>query len=132
MRESASVTVPSGPSDRPAAARARRDPATILLWVLVLEHLYALVTPPYEVGVEHGFHLSFGIAYAWLALGSRFDRGWRRALLTALLAIQFIGRFFVFALITDTWIRASLVPGALITLVLIALLWRRPKVVSAL
>lgn len=131
MRERASVTVPSAPSDRPEAARPRRDPATILLWVLVLEHLYALVTPPYELGVAHGFHLSFGIAYAWLAWGSRFGQGWRRVLLTVLLAIQFIGRFFVFALITDTWIRASLVPGALITLVLIALLWRRPKVVAA-
>ncbi|MFC6016075.1 hypothetical protein ACFP2T_07700 [Plantactinospora solaniradicis] len=131
MRESASVTVPSGPSDRPEAARSRRDLPTILLGVLVLEHLYALVTPPYELGVPHAFHLSFGIAYAWLALGSRFGQGWRRVLLTVLLAIQFIGRFFVFVLVTETWIRMSLVPGALITLVLVALLWRRPKVVPA-
>ncbi|MBE1491342.1 hypothetical protein [Plantactinospora soyae] len=131
MPEPASVTAASRPSARPGAARSRPDPATILLWVLVVEHLYALVTPPYQLGVEHAFHLSFGVAYAWLALGSRFGRGWRRVLLTVLLGIQFIGRFFVFALITEPWIRASLVPGALLTIVLVALLWRRPKVVAA-
>ncbi|GAA3776176.1 hypothetical protein GCM10022225_75240 [Plantactinospora mayteni] len=95
----------------------------VLTWTLVLEHLYALVTPPYQLGVEHAFHLSFGIAYAWLALRLPAGRPWQRNLLTILLAVQFVGRFFVFAAIPETWIRVSLIPGALVTLVLVTLLW---------
>ncbi|GIG89960.1 hypothetical protein [Plantactinospora endophytica] len=117
-----------------ATLRTATDPrlriTIVLTWVLVLEHLYALVTPPYQLGVEHAFHLSFGIAYAWLALRLPAGRPWHRNLLTILLAVQFVGRFFVFAAIPDTWIRISLIPGALVTLVLVTLLWvaRRPPV----
>lgn len=97
--------------------------AAALVWVLVLEHLFALVTPPYEVGVEHAFHLGLGVAYAWLAVRLGAGKRWSRVLLTALLGVQFIGRFFFYAAIPETWIRVSLVPGALITVAVVALLW---------
>jgi hypothetical protein len=108
-----------GGGDRSGRARL----LVALVWVLVLEHLYALVTPPYELGIEHAFHFTFGVAYAWLALRLSAGRRWHRVLLTVLLGIQFVGRFFVFAAFTDTVIRVSLVPGALITLVVVWLLW---------
>jgi len=94
-----------------------------LLWILVAEHAFALATPPYQPGVEHAFHLVFGLLYAWLALRLPGERR-HRILLTVLLGIQFAGRFVVFALIEEPWIRASLIPGALITIVLVALLWK--------
>jgi hypothetical protein len=104
---------------------------TVLLWALVVEHLYALVTPPYQLGIEHGFHLTFGLAYAWLARRLPAARRWHRVLLTVLLSIQFVGRFVVFAVFPDTRIRISLVPGAVITIVVVALLWRRQPAPNA-
>ncbi|MGI5148684.1 hypothetical protein ACQEVC_20275 [Plantactinospora sp. CA-294935] len=122
-RNVAAVSGTAYPSPMAGQTATRLRIAIVLTWMLVLEHLYALVTPPYELGIEHGFHLSFGIAYAWLALRLRTARPWQRTLLTVLLAVQFVGRFFVFAAIPETWVRVSLVPGALVTLVLVALLW---------
>ncbi|MEU8082814.1 hypothetical protein AB0B57_04155 [Micromonospora sp. NPDC049101] len=110
---------PSGREGRSARLRT----AIALTWALVVEHMYALVTPPYELGIPHAFHLSFGIAYAWLALRLRAGRRWHRVLLTALLGVQLVGRFFVFAAITDTWVRAILVLGALLTIAIATLLW---------
>ncbi|MEQ4304525.1 hypothetical protein ABNF97_24640, partial [Plantactinospora sp. B6F1] len=93
--------------------------AVVLTWALVVEHLYALVTPPYELGIEHAFHLSFGVAYAWLALRLPAGRRWQRNLLTILLGVQFVGRFFVFAAIPDPTTRIIITLGALTTLLLL-------------
>ncbi|MGC4813251.1 hypothetical protein ACLQ29_22215 [Micromonospora sp. DT228] len=120
--------------DRTAGADARHSPGPkgrsarlrtviALTWALVVEHTYALVTPPYEFGIPHAFHLSFGIAYAWLALRLHACRRSDQVLLTALLGVQLVGRFFVFAAITHTWVRVILVLGALLTIAIAALLW---------
>ncbi|MEE6260741.1 hypothetical protein [Plantactinospora sonchi] len=112
------------PVRAPAAPSRRLRVAAVLVWVLVVEHAFALVTPPYELGVEHAFHLTFGAAYAWLALRLPTGRRAHRALLTVLLGIQLVGRCVVFTLIPDTWIRALLVLGALLTVVVVTMLWR--------
>ncbi|MEO3748255.1 hypothetical protein [Plantactinospora sp. B5E13] len=112
-----------GPAPTVVPPRRLRT-AAVLVWVLVVEHVFALVTPPYELGVEHVFHLTFGAAYAWLALCLPTGRRAHRVLLTVLLGIQLAGRCVVFTLIPDTWIRALLVLGALLTIAVLTLIWR--------
>jgi hypothetical protein len=63
--------------------------------VLVVEHIFALVTPPYGLHVPLLFHLTFGSLYAWLAVMVHAGTGWALILLTALLATQSIGRVVV-------------------------------------
>ena len=65
--------------------------AVACIIVLVAEHLFALATPPYGLGVAQLFHLTFGGLYAWLAAMVHAGKGWALILLTALLATQSIG-----------------------------------------
>ncbi|WP_328417608.1 hypothetical protein OG470_29765 [Micromonospora sp. NBC_00389] len=114
---------------RPAQQRSPRlAPAglaavRVLLFVLVAEHAFSLFTPPYGIGVPQAFHLSFGLFYAWLAVKLFSGRPWTRVLVTVLLAIQFVGRFFVFAFIDNPWIRLLLIMGAVVTIVVVWMLW---------
>ncbi|MGI5520159.1 hypothetical protein ACQEUX_04320 [Micromonospora sp. CA-259024] len=94
-----------------------------LLFVLVAEHAFSLFTPPYGIGVPQAFHLSFGLLYAWLAVKLLDGRPWTRVLVTVLLAVQFVGRIVVFALIDNPWIRLLLIVGAVLTIAVVWLLW---------
>jgi hypothetical protein len=100
--------------------------AVACIIVLVAEHLFALATPPYGLGVPQLFHLTFGGLYAWLAAMVHAGTGWALILLTALLATQSIGRVPVY-LAEDrryAWLlRALLVTGFAITLTGLLLLW---------
>lgn len=103
-------------------------PARVLLLFLVVEHAFALVSPPYELGVSQAFHLSFGVLYALLVVKLATGRPWTRNLVTGLLLTQFIGRFLVFATATETWIKMILIPGTVAALAIFWLLWRSPQV----
>jgi hypothetical protein len=100
--------------------------AVACILVLVAEHLFALATPPYGLGVPQLFHLTFGSLYAWLAATVHAGKGWALLLLTALLATQSIGRVPVY-LAEDRrsarLLRALLVAGFAVTLVAMGLLW---------
>ena len=100
--------------------------AVACIIVLVAEHLFALATPPYGLGVPQLFHLAFGGLYAWLATMVHAGTGWALVLLTALLATQSIGRVPVY-LAEDRrsarLLRALLVAGFAVTLIAVGLLW---------
>jgi hypothetical protein len=104
--------------------------AVACIIVLVAEHLFALATPPYGLGVPQLFHLSFGGLYAWLAAMVHAGKGWALILLTALLATQSIGRVPVY-LAEDRrsarLLRALLVAGFVVTLIAVGLLWLPPS-----
>jgi hypothetical protein len=104
--------------------------AVACIVVLVAEHLFALATPPYGLGVPQLFHLTFGGLYAWLAVMVHAGKGWALILLTALLAIQSIGRVPVY-LAEDRrsarLLRALLVAGFVVTLIAVGLLWLPPS-----
>jgi hypothetical protein len=104
--------------------------AVACIVVLVAEHLFALATPPYGLGVPQLFHLTFGGLYAWLAGMVHAGKGWALILLTALLATQSIGRVPVY-LAEDRrharLLRALLVAGFVVTLIAVGLLWLPPS-----
>ncbi|PWR13577.1 hypothetical protein DKT68_00890 [Micromonospora acroterricola] len=59
-------------------------------------------------------------------------RPWTRVLVTVLLAVQLLGRFFVFTFIDDLWIRLLLIAAAVITVAVVWLLWIvRPMVLTS-
>jgi hypothetical protein len=104
--------------------------AVACILVLVAEHLFALATPPYGLGVPQLFHLSFGGLYAWLAAMVHAGKGWALILLTALLATQSIGRVPVY--VTEDrrharLLRGLLVAGFVVTLIAVLLLWLPPS-----
>jgi hypothetical protein len=104
--------------------------AVACIIVLVAEHLFALATPPYGLGVSQLFHLSFGGLYAWLAMMVHAGRGWALVLLTALLATQSIGRVPVYLAEDRRYarlLRALLVAGFAVTLTAVGLLWLPPS-----
>ena len=104
--------------------------AVACILVLVAEHLFALATPPYGLGVPQLFHLSFGGLYAWLAAMVHAGKGWALILLTALLATQSIGRVPVYLAEDRHYarlLRALLVAGFAITLIAVLLLWLPPS-----
>jgi hypothetical protein len=94
--------------------------------VLVVEHIFALATPPYGLHVPLLFHLTFGSLYAWLAVLVHAGTGWALILLTALLATQSIGRVVVYLAEDRRYARllkALLVAGFVVTLITVLLLW---------
>jgi hypothetical protein len=106
------------------------DWAVACIVVLVAEHLFALATPPYGLGVPQLFHLSFGGLYAWLAVMVHAGKGWALILLTALLATQSIGRVPVYLAEDRRYarlLRAGLVAGFAVTLIAVGLLWLPPS-----
>jgi hypothetical protein len=104
--------------------------AVACIIVLVAEHLFALATPPYGLGVPQLFHLSFGGLYAWLAAMVHAGKGWALILLTALLATQSIGRVPVYVTEDRRYarlLRGLLVAGFAVTLIAVLLLWLPPS-----
>lgn len=104
--------------------------AVACIIVLVAEHLFALATPPYGLGVPQLFHLSFGGLYAWLAVMVHAGKGWALILLTALLATQSIGRVPVYVTEDRRYarlLRGLLVAGFAVTLIVVLLLWLPPS-----
>lgn len=100
--------------------------AVACIIVLVAEHIFALATPPYGLGVPQLFHLTFGGLYAWLAAMVHTGKGWALILLTALLATQSIGRVPVYVAEDRRYarlLRALLVAGFVVTLIVVLLLW---------
>lgn len=102
-----------------ALATAAEVPVPVALAVvgvalLVVEHVYALVTPPYGLHVPFFFHLSFGASYAWLGVVVWNGGGWALVVLTVLLArrsgaCSSGGRR---SAATGTWSRRSSPPGS--------------------
>jgi hypothetical protein len=104
--------------------------AVACIIVLLAEHLFALATPPYGLGVPQLFHLSFGGLYAWLAVMVHAGKGWALILLTALLATQSIGRVPVYLAENRRHarlLRALLVAGFVVTIIAVGLLWLPPS-----
>jgi hypothetical protein len=104
--------------------------AVACIIVLVAEHLFALATPPYGLGVPQLFHLSFGGLYAWLAAMVHAGKGWALILLTALLATQSIGRVPVYLAENRRYarlLRGLLAAGFVVTLIAVLLLWLPPS-----
>src|SRR4051794_17687495 len=93
--------------------------------VLLAGHVFAWLYPPQ--GLTDLFHLVWGLAYAWLALLLRRPRPWARAWLTALLAVQFTGRFVVLTLDDRPLLRTLIVIGWAVTLAIWAVLWSPPS-----
>ncbi|SNT53958.1 hypothetical protein SAMN05443665_104112 [Actinomadura meyerae] len=119
--------MPAHGSARTGADQAAQVPATVnwalaCIGVLLVGHVFAWLYPPQ--GLTDVFHLVWGVAYAWLALLLRRPRPWARAWLTGLLAVQFTGRFVVFAVNDDdVLLRTLVVIGWLVTLAVFILLW---------
>jgi hypothetical protein len=104
--------------------------AVACIAVLVAEHLFALATPPYGLGVPQLFHLSFGGLYAWLGVMVHAGKGWALILLTALLATQSIGRVPVYVAEDRRHarlLRGLLAAGLVVTLIAVGLLWLPPS-----
>lgn len=114
------------------ALAAIADAPTVVKWavagiaLLVVEHVIALVTPPYGLHVPFFFHLSFGGLYAWLGLEVGNGQGWAAITLTVLLTTQLIGRVLVWRAEDRSYaalVKALLATGASITVAVLALLW---------
>jgi hypothetical protein len=94
--------------------------------LLAVEHVFALVTPPYGPHVPFFFHLSFAVLYAWMGTEVWNGTGWALIVLTVLLATQAIGRVFVWRAEDRSYavvVKAILAAGSAVTVVALALLW---------
>ena len=69
--------------------------ALVAIALLVLEHGYALATPPYGPHGPFFFHLSFAALYVWLGIEVWRGHGWAAVVFTVLVSTQAIGRVFV-------------------------------------
>lgn len=108
------------------------DVPTPVVWgvaciaLLVVEHVYALVTPPYGLHVPFFFHLTFAGLYAWLAVEVFNGTGWALVVLTVLLGTQCVGRVFVWRAEDRGYahvVKAILAAGFALTVAALALLW---------
>jgi hypothetical protein len=102
------------------------DWAVVGIALLVIEHIYALVTPPYGLHGAFFFHLIFVVLYAWLGVEVWTGAGWAAVVLTVLLVTQLVGRIFVWRAENRSYaalVKTLLAMGAAITLVVLALLW---------
>jgi hypothetical protein len=109
-------------TDAPTAV----DWAVLGIALLVIEHIYALVTPPYGLHGPFLFHLIFAGLYVWLGVEVWNGAGWAAIVLTVLLATQLVGRIFVWRAESRSYaalVKTLLAIGAGITLVVLALLW---------
>ncbi|GIF76781.1 hypothetical protein [Asanoa siamensis] len=94
--------------------------------LLVVEHVFALATPPYGLHVPFFFHSTFAVLYAWLGLMILDGTGWALVVLTVLLATQSVGRVFVWRAEDRSYawaVKALLAAGFVVTAVALALLW---------
>jgi hypothetical protein len=90
----------------------------------VIEHIYALVMPPYGLHGPFFFHLTFVVRYAWLGIAVWTGAGCCAAIvLTVLLVTQLVGRIFIWRAgrpqLRRT-LKTLLAMGAVITLVVLA------------
>lgn len=115
-----------------ATLAATADVPTSVVWaaaciaLLVVEHLFALATPPYGLHVPFFFHLSFAVLYAWLGIEVWNGSGWALIVLTVLLATQAVGRVFVWRAEKRSYahvVKAILAAGFMVTGLALALLW---------
>lgn len=100
--------------------------AAVATALLVVEHIYALATPPFGLHVPFFFHLTFAGLYTWLGIEIWHGTGWAAIVLTVLLGTQSIGRIFVWRAedrSNAATVKAILATGFAITLVVLALLW---------
>jgi hypothetical protein len=102
------------------------DWAVLGIALLVIEHISAIVAPPYGLHGPFFFHLIFAGLYAWLGIEVWNGAGWAAVVLTVLLATQMIGRIFVWRAENRSYavlVKTLLAIGAAITVVALALLW---------
>jgi hypothetical protein len=100
--------------------------ATACIALLVVEHVFALVTPPYGLHVPFLFHLMFAGLYVWLGMEVWNGTGWALIVLTILLATQTAGRVFVWRAEDRSYaavVKAILAVGSAVTIGALALLW---------
>ncbi|GAA0726777.1 hypothetical protein Drose_12260 [Dactylosporangium roseum] len=100
--------------------------AVVCIALLVAEHIYALVTPPFGLHVPFFFHLTFAVLYGWLGIEVWNGAGWALITLTALLTTQAVGRVFVWRAEQRSYavvVKTVLAAGFALTVVALALLW---------
>lgn len=100
--------------------------AVALIALLVVEHVFSLLTPPYGLHVPLFFHLTFAVLYTWLGVEVWNGTGWAAIVLTVLLTTQAIGRVFVWRAENRSYaavVKTILATGFVVTAAALALLW---------
>jgi hypothetical protein len=100
--------------------------AVACIALLVVEHVYALVTPPYGLHGPFFFHATFAGLYTWLGIAVWNGAGWALVVLTVLLLTQSIGRVFVWRAENRPYarvVKTILATGFAVTVLALALLW---------
>lgn len=98
----------------------------VCIGLLVVEHIYALVTPPYGLHGPFFFHLSFAVLYSGLGLAVLDGADWALITLTVLMTTQAIGRIFVWRAEDRSYavvVKTILATGFAVTVAALALLW---------
>lgn len=90
-------------------------------FVLLGTHVFALVYPPHVPADV--FHVVWGVAFCGLAVLIRSPRNWARVWLTALIAIQFVGKGVVFALEDRAEVLVLIVFGWAVMIGVLVSLW---------
>ncbi|WP_242906025.1 hypothetical protein [Actinomadura terrae] len=94
-------------------------------FVLLAAHVFALVYPPHVPADL--FHVVWGAAFCGLAMLLRSPRNWARVWLTALIAVQFVGKGVVFVLEDLTGVLVLIAVGWAVMLGVLTLLWVPPS-----
>jgi hypothetical protein len=92
---------------------------------VVVQDVWRLVETPEVVSLNPGniYHPISAVLYLWLAVAVHSGRNWARIAITVLLLGQAVGRYFIFFAYPSVEVRADLVTGWALSVVVLALLW---------
>ncbi|ONI75205.1 hypothetical protein ALI144C_41430 [Actinosynnema sp. ALI-1.44] len=92
---------------------------------VVVQDLWRLLAAPETAGFNPGtiYHPVSAVLYIWLAAAVYTGRRWSRVAITVLLVFQAVGRYFVFVSYPSLEVRADLVTGWALSVVVVCLLW---------
>ncbi|QLY30853.1 hypothetical protein [Nocardia huaxiensis] len=113
--------------------------AALGIGIHAINHIIVLLTSPFSWNVGTVYHLLGAPIYAALIPPILRGRNWARITITVLLVCQFGGRFVVWALWPSEGVRAALVFGWVLSLLVFVMLWAprgsrahfRPRVESS-
>ncbi len=92
---------------------------------VVVQDVWRFVEMPDAASINPGtiYHPIGVVLYVWLATAVHSGRNWARIAITVSLAFQAVGRYFVFFAYPTIEVRADLVSGYALSVVVLALLW---------
>lgn len=92
---------------------------------VVVQDLWRLIASPESADFNPGniYHPISAVLYVWLAVLVYSGRNWGRIAITVLLGFQAVGRYFVFVSYPSLEVRADLVTGWALSVVVLCLLW---------